>query len=161
MRTKENTLYLPIKQIYFDAILAGTKKQEYREIKDTTYKKYLETERVDGETRIMFYEDLISIEEFEKYPNYPLIYNGGVYPYAPREYEYLNLVVGYNKDRDTMLVKVVDITFEALKDDAGNDLRFDVDWKEDIGGDFAMWMVVYHLGEVVEKNLKKDRKSND
>jgi len=30
---------LPIKQIHFDAILAGTKKEEYREIKDTTFKK--------------------------------------------------------------------------------------------------------------------------
>ena len=37
--TKENTLYLPIKQIYFNAIIEGTKKEEYREIKDTTFKK--------------------------------------------------------------------------------------------------------------------------
>ena len=28
--TKENTLYLPIKQIYFDQIIAGTKKEEER-----------------------------------------------------------------------------------------------------------------------------------
>lgn len=32
--TKQNTLYLPIKQIYFDQIIAGTKREEYREIKD-------------------------------------------------------------------------------------------------------------------------------
>lgn len=32
--TKENTLYLPIKQVYFDQIIAGTKKEEYREIKE-------------------------------------------------------------------------------------------------------------------------------
>ena len=25
---KENTLYLPIKQVYFDQIIAGTKKEE-------------------------------------------------------------------------------------------------------------------------------------
>jgi hypothetical protein len=31
--TKENTLYLPIKQVYFDAIISGTKNREYREIK--------------------------------------------------------------------------------------------------------------------------------
>src|SRR5699024_6338364 len=31
--TKENTLYLPIKQIYFEQIIAGTKDKEYREIK--------------------------------------------------------------------------------------------------------------------------------
>ncbi len=39
--TKQNTLYLTIKQVYFDQIVAGTKKEEYREIKDITYKKYL------------------------------------------------------------------------------------------------------------------------
>ena len=42
--TKGNSLYLTIKQVYFDQIVAGTKKEEYREIKDTTYKKYLDTD---------------------------------------------------------------------------------------------------------------------
>lgn len=32
--TKDNTLYLPIKQVYFDAIITGTKTEEFREIKD-------------------------------------------------------------------------------------------------------------------------------
>ena len=31
--TKDNTLYLPIKQVYSDQIIAGTKKEEYREIR--------------------------------------------------------------------------------------------------------------------------------
>lgn len=40
--TKENTLYLPIKQVYFDQIIAGTKKEEYREIKEgITANRYL------------------------------------------------------------------------------------------------------------------------
>jgi len=34
-------LNLIIKQIYFDEILAGTKKQEFREVKPTTSKKYI------------------------------------------------------------------------------------------------------------------------
>ena len=46
--TKENTLYLVIKQVYFDAILAGTMKQEFREIKSTTYEKFLETQKENG-----------------------------------------------------------------------------------------------------------------
>lgn len=153
MRTKENTLYLPIKQIYFDAILAGTKKQEYREMKPTTFTKYLATERVKGETCFLYDTELISEEVIEKYPNQPLIYNGGVYPYLPRPYEYLNLVVGYNKDRDTMLVKVVDITFEALKDDA-DVIRYDENGDDAIDGELALWQIVYHLGEVVERDLK-------
>lgn len=157
MNTKENTLYLPIKQIYFDEILAGTKKTESREIKVSTFKKYLQTESIEGETCVAFDKDLISDEDFQKYPNQPLIYNGGVYPYMPRPYEYLNLVVGYNKDRDTMVVEVEDITFETLKDAEGNAVRFDVNWADDVDGDFAIWGIVYHLGEVVEKDLKKER----
>lgn len=39
---KEETLYLPIKQVYFDEIIAGTKKAEYREIKEgITANRYL------------------------------------------------------------------------------------------------------------------------
>ena len=45
--TRQNTLYLAIKQVFFDEIIAGTKTKEYREIKNTTYKKYLECDE-DG-----------------------------------------------------------------------------------------------------------------
>ena len=39
---KEETLYLPIKQVYFDEIIAGMKKAEYREIKEgITANRYL------------------------------------------------------------------------------------------------------------------------
>lgn len=31
---KENTLYLPIRQIYFDQIIEGTKTEEFREVKE-------------------------------------------------------------------------------------------------------------------------------
>ena len=31
--TRQNTLYLTIKQVFFDEIIAGTKTKEYREIK--------------------------------------------------------------------------------------------------------------------------------
>ena len=122
-------------------------------MKPTTFTKYLATERVKGETCFLYDTELISEEVIEKYPNQPLIYNGGVYPYLPRPYEYLNLVVGYNKDRDTMLVKVVDITFEALKDDA-DVIRYDENGDDAIDGELALWQIVYHLGEVVERDLK-------
>ena len=41
--TKENTLYLPIKQVYFDQIIEGTKDKEFREVKEgITANRYLE-----------------------------------------------------------------------------------------------------------------------
>ena len=42
MKLPSDTLYLPIKQVYFDQIIDGTKKEEFREIKvGITANKYL------------------------------------------------------------------------------------------------------------------------
>ncbi len=155
MKTKENTLYLPIKQVYFDAILAGTKKQEFREIKDTTYKKYLETWEEDDDSGIFFDDEKIDINNI--YINDPFIYNNGVYPYLPKPYEFLNLAAGYNKDRDTMVVEIEDITFEVMKGKKGEIIRFDDEFRACDDGGLTIWQIVYHLGEVVEKDLKKER----
>jgi len=145
---ESNTLYLPIKQTYFDQIIARTKKEEYREIKDTTYLKYLAHDK-DG----MFWDTSISSED----PGDIMIYNNGEYPYIPIDYKYLNLAVGYSKERDTALVEVKNITFEIAKDKQNKEVRFN--WDENNGvaacfdGEFAVWLAVYHLGEIVD--LKK------
>ncbi len=160
-RTKENTLYLPIKQKYFDEIIAGTKTKEYREIKDTTFKKYLEIETHPDGVVIYFDDELASVETIEKYSNDPMIWNNGVYPYYAKDYKFLDLRVGYAKDRDTAIVEVKNITFEPAKTKEGKIARFD--WSEADGiifnenGEFCVWQVVYHLGKIVEKDLKKDR----
>ncbi len=53
-RTKQNSLYLPIKQVYFDEILNGTKDKEYRAISPNTIIKYLMHEKVDGEIQLLY-----------------------------------------------------------------------------------------------------------
>ena len=68
-QTKENTLYLPIKQVYFDAILNGTKDKEYRTISPNTLHKYIENRKVDGELQLLYYPDLISEERLRLYFN--------------------------------------------------------------------------------------------
>lgn len=159
--TKENTLCLPIKQVYFDQILAGEKKKEFREIKDSTFKKYLNIWKENGEVGIYFDDELISVEDVEKSGNDPMIWNNGVYPYDPKRYSFLDLRVGYAKDRDTALVEVKDITFEPAKTKEGKTARFN--WSDQDGvifdenGSFCVWQVVYHLGKVVKTDLKKDR----
>ena len=150
-----NTLYLVIKQVYFDQIIAGTKTEEYREVKYSTYKKYVKTED-DGS--VMF-SDAISDEELSKYQceDDLNIYNNGVCPLIPKNWCYLNLAVGYNKKRDTALVEVVDITFEAETDKSGNVVRFDFDESNNVCfspmGKLCLWIAVFHLGKVVKKEI--------
>lgn len=150
--TKENTLYLPIKQVFFDQIIAGTKKEEYREIKDTTFKKYLANE--DG--NLYFDKDLV--DENDEMLGDPYAFNGGKYPYFPIDYKFLSLAVGYNKERDTALVEVTDITFRVMKNNKGENIIFEIDENENAVlnevGPCAFWEIVFHLGKVVEVHRK-------
>lgn len=78
--TKENTLYLPIKQVYFDQIVAGTKKAEYREVKEgITANRYLlkengayvlDPEAVSDMSASYYIDD----------------YNEGKFPFKPKPY---------------------------------------------------------------------------
>lgn len=148
---KQNTLYMTIKQKYFDEIVAGTKKNEYREIKDTTATRYLQTWR-EGRERGLYYNDtLIDID-----PEGDIcIYNNGVYPYIPIDYKFLRLAVGYAKDRNEMVVEVVDITFEPMKLKDGTEARFHElpsgEMEANPKGSLAFWMINFHLGQIVEK----------
>lgn len=131
--TKENILYLPIKQVYFDQIIAGTKKKEYREIKTTTQKKYLQT---DAAGNLISDPALINPAECSGYID---DYYGGVFPFKPREYKYLGLAVGYAKERDTAIVEVTGVSFEPKM------IRANL---------YAFWIIVYHLGKVYSVKRK-------
>ena len=162
-KTNENSLYLIVKQGDFDAILNGTKGKKYRdEINMNTVTKYLEYQVVDGEVQLLYYPDLLSEDKLELYANDIMYYNDGVYPYAAKDIWYLDLAVGYGKGRDMMTVVVEDISFEPEKDERGGDVRLSFDHEdnpyEDVNGQFAMWNIVFHLGEVVRVNgqLKVD-----
>ena len=89
------TLSLIIKQEYFDQIIAGTKKQETRELKPNTENRYIETD-AEG----------FAIEDE----------NGDV---VPKKYDALRLYVGYKKDRDSCLVEVTGAHTERYADDNG------------------------------------------
>lgn len=152
--TKENTLYLTIKQVFFDQIVVGTKKEEYREIKDTTYKKYLECDK-DGWP----FCDPSKAEADNPLLGDLCIWNDGVYPYIGKEnLEYLSLAVGYHRDRDTAIVEITDITFEPMADNEGKPCRFTDDGKGNVepdeNGDLCFWIVVFHLGKVIEVHRK-------
>lgn len=130
---KQNTLYLPIKQVYFDQIIAGTKTEEFREIKEgITANRYLlkdeegkyavNTEVADP-TKEWYIDD----------------YNDGNFPFLPKPYKYLSLAVGYAKERDTAIVRVDGYRFIP------NLIRVNR---------FAFWQIAYHIAEVVELHRK-------
>ena len=129
---KEETLYLPIKQVYFNEIIAGTKKCEYREVKTTTAAKYLLRD-----------EDKIPVLNPEcTDPNTEYFiddYNNGNFPFMPIPYKYLSLAVGYAKERDTCIVEVTGYSFEPQM------IQADL---------YAFWVIVYHLGKVIEVHRK-------
>ena len=136
--TKENTLYLPIKQTYFDQIIAGTKKEEYREVKyGATSSRYLLKNELG--------EYLLNPKTTERGKKYFVDdYNGGKFPFLPKPYKYLSLAVGYNKERDTALVEVTDITHETGRI-LGNPPKY------------AWWVQVFHLGRVIEVHRKGEK----
>lgn len=137
MMTRENTLYLPIKQVYFDQIIEGTKKEEYREVKmGTTANRYLIKDGLGN-----YVLNPACTEDDEEY--YLDDYNGGQFPFLPKQYKYLHLAVGYAKVRDEATVEVTDITFEPTGVRGSGDMKF------------TFWVIVYHLGKVVRLERKK------
>ena len=127
-----NTLYLPIKQEFFDAIIKGTKKVEYREVKETTAKRYL---YFDGK------KPRLNTEVTDPTLEYLLDdFNGGKFPFVPKQFKYLNLAVGYSKNRDTAIVEVEKITFAPVE------VRAKM---------FCYWIEEFHIGRVVEVHRKK------
>lgn len=130
--TAYNTLYLPIKQIYFDQIVNGTKKVEYREVKETTYRKYLICKDK---------MPILNPECTDPSLDYYLDdYNGGKFPFLPKQYKYLSLAVGYSNNRDTALVEVEKISFQPAE------VRANM---------FCFWIEEFHIGEVIEVRRKK------
>lgn len=131
--TKENTLYLPIKQVYFDQIIAGTKKEEYREIKEgITANRYL---LKDKNGKYVLNPDVTQPDKEYFIDDY----NNGNFPFVPKPYKYLYIAVGYTKERDTALVEVDGYRFIP------NMIRADL---------YAFWQIAFHLGEIIEVHRK-------
>lgn len=103
-------------------------------------------------------------------------YNEGVFAFTPRYYEYLNLAVGYKKNRDTAIVRIKgfcflptmyhkggvwrtnlddqDITEEMWNDAVkrGPEALQDLQYKAD--GPHTFWTLAIQLGEIVEVRKK-------
>jgi len=129
-----NILTLSIKQKYFDEILAGKKKQEFREIRPTNAKKYFRY-LLNGKE---YDEDTLPSEDEES----------GDIDLVPVKYDAIKFLTGaYSGKRPYAVVEVKDAHIEILCDEAGNDIVYEHNGKE-----YAAAQIVYDLGKVIEKS---------
>ena len=136
MDKKMKVLYLILKQKYFDAIMAGRKVKEFREVRRKNVKKYLQLD-TDG------YE-----VEDEKGNAQPI------------KYDAIYFAVGYEKCRDTALVEVVGSHCEIFKDEEGNPIIYE-DGIDEKTGEPLVWVaeqVVYDLGKILEHHIGEKSK---
>ena len=120
------TLTLIIKQCFFDEIIKGTKKQEFREVKPTTVKRLLQLDKEGYEL-----EDE----------------NGNA---VPIHYDALQLYVGYAKNRASAIVEVKSAHCEIITDEKGKPIIYE--HGIDKNGEPLVWgveQVVYNLGKVL------------
>lgn len=117
-------LTLSIKQNFFDEILAGTKTQEFREIRPSSQAKYCEVD-----------EEGYCVE------------NDGII--VPRKYDAIKFLTGaYNKGpRPYIIVEVKDANVELFVDE--NDEFIEL---EQNGEKYLAARIVYDLGEIIEKS---------
>ena len=128
-------LNLIIKQRYFDAILAGRKVQEFREVRPTTIKKLLQLD-----------EEGYEVEDAD----------GNA---QPIKYDAIQFYVGYNKDRDSALVEVVGAHCEIFVDANGEPITYE--YGTDKNGNPLTWVseqVVFDLGKVLSHNIRDKSK---
>lgn len=117
-------LNLIIKQKYFDAILQGRKVQEFREIRPTTVKKYVQIDDEGYEV-----EDELGNS-------------------IPIEYDAIRFFVGYNKDRDSALVEVTSAYTEVFVDENDQPITYEYQGKT-----WWAEQVVYNLGKILETDV--------
>ena len=128
-------LNLIIKQCFFDEIIKGTKKQEFREVKPTTIKKLLQLD-----------EEGFEIEDAD----------GNA---QPIKYDAIQFYVGYNKDRDNALVEVVGAHCEIFVDENNEPITYE--HGRDKEGNPLVWVaeqVVFDLGKILSHNIREKSK---
>lgn len=129
-----NILTLSIKQKYFDEIIAGTKKQEFREIRPTNSKKY--------------FRYVLNGKEYDSYETLPPEdEEPGELGIKIIKYDAIKFLTGdYKGKRSYAVVEVLNGDIEIFTDENGNDIIYTYKGKE-----YYAAQMVYDLGKVLEK----------
>lgn len=124
-------LTLSIKQEYFDAIIAGTKKNEYREIRPNNANRYIKY-ICDG-------------KEYKANDELP---EDGILEALPIKYDAIKFLTGaYKGKRPYIIVEVEDADIELMLDDEGNNVCYVYKSEE-----YFAARMNYTLGKIVEKS---------
>ena len=124
-------LTLSIKQKYFDEILAGTKKQEYREIRPNNFARYC---------RYVYNGNMYETDE-----GLPAEAEIEVVPVA---YDALKLLTGeYKGKRPYVIIEVDGAEVQLLTDDNDQDIVYEHDGKE-----YLAAQICYTLGDIIERS---------
>ena len=152
--TKDNCVYLTLQQEYFEEMVAGTKKVEYREVKTTTYKKF----------RYLCVDDRgYPIPYSNTDIDWPLfqgadlnVYNHGKFPFlVSQNINFLRIKAGATAhDMDSLVVEVDHIELTPFR-------RFDIINGKRVSnpksGEFCEWWIEFHLGKIrsIHRKAKK------
>jgi len=120
-----------LKQKYFDAILAGRKVEEFREIRPSTVKRLVQLD-----------EDGFDIEDEEGFA-------------IPVHYDAILFYTGKyeaGKKRDCALVEVVDSIVQYFTDEKGEIIEYKVDYNGQKDVYWQSSQVVYKLGAILGVN---------
>jgi len=140
--SRENSLYLTMRQKPFDEIIAGTKTIEYRDVSENTFKNYI---RIDefGNPYVLEGSQEPEIPDLDIF-----IYNDGICPFWLRDdICFLRIKAGATaKDMDSAVVEVKSMTLSP-----SNRFRYDVANNVPIqnpDGKYCVWVAELHLGKV-------------
>ena len=132
-------LTLSIKREWFDKILAGEKRHEYREIRPNNSKRYVKYVHKGKEYDLDTY-DQIPVDNEE-----PKI--------VCRKYDAIKFLTGaYSGKRPWALVEVKDANVDLFVDDNKEYICYE--WTD--GKEYVMSQIDYTLGKVLDKNLNPE-----
>ena len=125
-------LSLSIKQKYFEDIVAGIKKDEFREIRPNNAARYVYY-KADGKE----YKDGADIPE-----------DAQDVDVLPIQYDALKLITGeYKGKRPFIIIEVKDSEVQFLTDEYDNDIVYEYE-----GEEYLASQIRYGLGTIIEKS---------
>jgi hypothetical protein len=147
----EEVLHLTLKRDFLFAILAGEKKQEFREIKNTTAALYIEKD---------FFGNWQLADGVDPDKHYRInTFNNGVFPWDVHQYKYIHFRSSTDHSGSQLLVELDHKKpYELVADQySQKDLVFSKEVRDEseekLDYDICEWVIVYNINKILESML--------